>query len=80
MAKINIEFDTESKEAVVSVDGQAVDNFCYASVYGKMDDMDGMCHIESRTKMGGMTKVETVYASDKKSGLSDRLNRMFRGK
>lgn len=78
MAKIVLTFDTETKEATATIDGKAVENFYYGSMYGKMDDMKGMCNIESRSTGDGMTKTECVYASDKNAGLSNRLGKLLR--
>ena len=77
MAKIVLTFDTESKEASATIDGKAVDNFYYGSMYAKMDDMKGMCTIESHSKSDGMTKTECVYASDKNAGLGKRLCKLL---
>ena len=78
MAKITLEFDTESKEAVASIDGKTVPNFYYGSIYGAVGDMKGMCNIESRVKEDGMTRTECVYASEQNMGLSDRLKEILR--
>jgi hypothetical protein len=78
MAKINIEYDTESKDAVVTIDGNKVEDFYYAYVYGKCNGMEGMCTVESKTKHDGYSEVKCVYASDKNIPLSNRLAELLK--
>lgn len=67
MAKINIEFDTVSKEMSVMKDGVAISDICYVSAHKSYDEPGKFSvSIESETvdKEQKMTVRTVVYASE----------------
>ncbi len=74
MAKIAVEFDTVTKQATATVDGQAVDNFASLDIYQRYydgDDEDDVprtfsCSLRSSAEDDDhkLTRMSVVYASE----------------
>jgi hypothetical protein len=73
MAKLTVELDTKTNEATVSVDGVKVENVSYVSIsnYGSYYDSngDGDFHfcVDTREKVGDVSKCVSLCASEKGS-------------
>ena len=67
MSKINIEFDTTTKEMSVIKDGAALSDVCYVSIHRSYED-DGKFSIcvesEQKDEEQKMATRTTIYASD----------------
>lgn len=64
MAKINVSFDTESKEFSVDIDGSALKNVVGVRLYANGDD-EGYINIElSDPETNGMRQYHVISASE----------------
>jgi len=67
MSKINIEFDTVTKEMIVTKDGDSLSDVCYVSIHRSYEE-EGKFSIcvesEQKNEEQKMATRTTIYASD----------------
>ncbi len=76
--KINLEFDTVTKQLVATMDGKLVENFSSASFYLCCEDEDECtygCNLQTRKvdKANKTSHNEMVYASEDKKPLKSNF-------
>ena len=63
MAKVNIEFDSNSKEMKVTLDGAELDDVRSVNIYGYGDDKKSMQIVMEREDVDGFEVITTLYAN-----------------
>lgn len=67
MAKVNIEFDSNTKEVKVALDGTELDDVSSVNIYGYDDDKKEMQIVMRREDVDGFDIITTLYAEDQES-------------